>query len=134
MEQIGAGGDFSSRRAGPRVVLPRQGSAAAGSEQIADITFSGGPHGFHPGQVSTASPGPVHVDVHLPDSAEWVQLRDDATSKPYFWNRRTRATMWKPPPGIRVVWVGEKCSGVEVWYWHKGTRACTCDLPPLPPE
>ena len=59
-----------------------------------------------PGQVLTASPGPVHVDEHLPDSAEWVQLRDEATSKPYFWNRRTRVTKWKPPPGIRVVWVG----------------------------
>ena len=62
-----------------------------------------------------------------------AQLRDEATSKPYFWNRRTRATKWKPPPGIRVVWVGEKGSGGEVWYWHKGTRASTCDLPPLPP-
>ena len=100
VEQIGAGGDFPSRRAGARVVLPRQGSAAAGAKQLADIVSSGGPHFFHPGQVSTASPGPVHVDVHLPDSAEWVQLRDAATSKPYFWNRRTRATMWKPPPGI----------------------------------
>ena len=40
--------------------------------------------------------GPDHVDVHVPASIEWVQLRDDATSKPYFWNRRTRATMWKP--------------------------------------
>ena len=134
IEQIGADGDFPSRRAGPRVVLPRQGSAVAGAEQLADIVSSGGPHGFLPGQSSTASPGPVHVDVHLPDSAEWVQLRDDATSKPYFWNRRTRATMWKPPPGIRVVWVGEKGSGGEVWYWHKGTRASTYDLPPLPPE
>ena len=28
VEQIDAGGDFPSRRAGPRVVLPRQGSAA----------------------------------------------------------------------------------------------------------
>ena len=98
------------------------------TRQLADIVSSGGPHGFLPGQSSTASPGPVHVDVHLPDSAEWVQMRDDATSKPYFWNRRTRATMWKPPPGIRVVWVGEKGSGGEVWYWHKGTRASTCDL------
>ena len=31
VEQIGAGGDFPSRRAGPRVVLPGQGSAAAGA-------------------------------------------------------------------------------------------------------
>ena len=48
VEQIDAGGDFPSRRAGPRVVLPRQGSAAAGAEQLADIVSSGGPHGFPP--------------------------------------------------------------------------------------
>ena len=109
-------------------VLPRQGSADAGAVQIADITSSGGPHGFLPGQVSTASPGPDHVDMHLPDSAEWVQSRD------HYWNRRTRVTRWKPPPGIRVVWVGETGSGGEVWYWHRGTRASTYDLPPLPLE
>ena len=108
VERFGAGGDFPSRRAGPRVVLPRQGPAAAGSEQIADIPSSGGPHGFLPGQVSTAPPGPVHVDEHLPDSSEWVQFRASATRKPYYWNRRTNATAWKPPPGTRVVWVGEK--------------------------
>ena len=62
IEQIGAGGDFPSRRAGPRVVLPRQGSAATGAEQLADLASSGGPHGFLPGQVSTASPGADHVD------------------------------------------------------------------------
>ena len=78
VEQFGAGGDFPSR-AGPRVVLPRQGSAAAGAEQIADITCSGGPHGFLPGQVSSWSPGPDHVDEHLPDSSEWVQFRASAT-------------------------------------------------------
>ena len=82
VEQIDAGGDFPSRRAGPRVVLPRQSSAAAGAEQLADIVSSGGPHGFLPGQVSTASPGPVHVDEHLPDSAEWVLFRSTATCKP----------------------------------------------------
>ena len=118
IEQIDAGGDFPSRRAGPRVFRPRQRSAAAGAEQLADIV----------------SHGPDHVVEHLPESVEWVQLRDEATSKPYFWNRRTRETKWKPPPGIRVVWVGEKGSGAEVWYWHKGTRASTYDLPPLPPE
>ena len=78
VEQIGAGGDFPSRRAGPRLVLPRQGSAAAGAEQIADIISSGGPHGFLPEQFSTASPGPVHVDEHLLDSAEWVLFRATA--------------------------------------------------------
>ena len=133
VELIGAGGDFPSRLAGPRVVLPRQGSAAAGAEQIADLASSGGPHGFLPGQVSTASPGADHVDMHLPESAEWVQSCDP-NGKTYYWNRRTRVTQWKPPPGIRVVWVGETGYGGEVWYWHKGTRATSCDLPPLPPE
>ena len=118
IELIDAGGDFPSRRAFPRVFRPRQRSAAAGAEQLADIV----------------SHGPDHVDEHLPESAEWVQLRDEATSRPYFWNRRTRETKWKPPPGIRVVWVGEKGSGEEVWYWHKGTRASTYELPLLPPE
>ena len=46
MEQIGAGGDFLSRRAGPLFVLSGQSSTAAGAEQIADVTSSGGPHGF----------------------------------------------------------------------------------------
>ena len=81
LEQIVAGGDFPSRRAGPRFVLPRQGSTAAGAELIADITSAGDPHGFLPGQVSTASP--VHVDMHLPDSVEWVELYND-TGRTYF--------------------------------------------------
>ena len=117
IEEIDAGGDFPSRRAGPRVVRPRQGSAAAGVEQLADIV----------------SHGPDHVDEHLPESAEWVQSRDP-NGKTFFWNRRTRVAQWKPPPGIRVVCVGEKPKEGQAWYWHKETRASTCDLPPLPPE
>ena len=122
MEQIDAGGDFPSRRAGPRVVLPRQGSAAAGAEQLADIVSSGGPHGFLPGQVSTASPGPVHVDMYLPDSAEWVELHND-TGRTYFWNIRSNLTVWQPLAGLQVVWVGEKDEDGDVWYWHRRTRA-----------
>ena len=117
VEQFAAGGDFPSRRAGPRVVLPRQGSAAAGAEQLADIVS-----------------WPGHVDEPLPESAEWVLFRATATDRPFYWNRCTNATAWKPPPGINVVWVGEKPEGGGVWYWHKGTRASTYDLPPLPPE
>ena len=45
-------------------------------------------------------------DAHVPDSTEWVQLCDD-TCRTYYWNRRTRTTKWKPPPGIRVVWVAQ---------------------------
>ena len=56
----------------------------------------------------------VDTPVHLPESAEWVQLRDEATSRSYFWNRRTCETMWQPPPGIQVVWVGVKGSGEGV--------------------
>ena len=75
----------------------------------------------------------VDTPVPLPESVEWVQLRDEATSRTYFWNRRTRETRWKPPPGIRVVWVGQTTEGGGVWYWHKRTRASTYELPPLPP-
>ena len=67
-------------------------------------------------------------------SDEWVLMRSSDIGKSYFWNRRTRATKWKPPPGIRVVWVGERTEWGGIWYWHKGTRASTYDLPPLPPE
>ena len=115
----GLGRDFPSRRAGPRFVLPRQGSTAAGAEQIADIPSSGGPHGFLPRQVSTAFPEADHghdsyggggavvgpqgsvpgqssparrVDAPVADSSEWVQFRDAATGKPYHWNRRTNVT------------------------------------------
>ena len=111
VEQIGAGGDFPSRRAGTRVVLPRQGSAAAGAEQIAEITSSGGPHGFHPGQVSTAS---------------LLDLFTSMCTCPTLpnWNRRIFATVWKPPPGVKVVWVCERSE-------EGGSRF---DLPPLPPE
>ena len=76
----------------------------------------------------------VDTPVHLPESVEWVQLREEATSRTYFWNRRTRETKWKPPPGIQVVWVGQKTEGRGIWYWHKRTRASTYELPPLPPE
>ena len=69
----------------------------------------------------------------MPYSIEWVQLSDDKDRTSY-WNRRTRGTRWKPPPGIRVVWVGERTEEREVWYWHRGNRVSTYDLPPLPPE
>ena len=37
----------------------------------------------------------VTAQAHVPDSLEWVQL--------YYWNRRTNATVWKPPPDVKVV-------------------------------
>ena len=69
----------------------------------------------------------------MPDSTEWVQLSVGDTGKAYYWNRRTRVTRWKPPPGVKVVWVGTDEEGVP-YYWHRDTRVSTYDLPPLPPE
>ena len=133
VEQIGAGGDFLLVMQ-VLVLFPRDRvSAVAGAEQIADLASSGGLHGFLPGQVSTASPGADHVDEHLPDCAEWVQLCE-ATGRTYFWNRRSNLTVWQPPAGIHVVWVGEKDEDGGVWYWHRRTRASHWTLPPLPPE
>ena len=71
--------------------------------------------------------------AQLEDSVEWVRLRDDTSGKPYFWNRRTRASAWKPPPGVKVVWIGERNEEGLIWYWHRDTRVSTFDLPPLPP-
>ena len=73
-----------------------------------------------------------HEEVHLPNSIEWVQLCDDK-GKTCCWNRRTRTTRWKPPPGIRVVWVGTEGSRGGLFYWHKDTCASSKTLPPLPP-
>ena len=53
------------------------------------------------------------MDEHVPNSTEWVLFRATATDRPFYWNRRTNATAWKPPPGINVVWVGEKLEGEE---------------------
>ena len=91
--------------------------------------------GFSPGQknaASAASPSPrVHASVSsstpaaqledalVPDSIEWVQLRDGDAGKTYFWNRRTRATVWKSPPGVKVVWFGERTEEGGSWYWHR---------------
>ena len=41
-------------------------------------------------------------------STEWVQLRDVNSGKPYYWNRRARASVWKAPAGVEVVWVGTR--------------------------
>ena len=54
-------------------------------------------------------------------SVEWVQLSDDVTSKAYYWNRRTRQSVWKPPASIEVVWVGTLAEEGSL-HWHKVTR------------
>ena len=71
--------------------------------------------------------------AQLEDSVEWVRLRERHAGKTNYWNRRTNSTAWKPPPGVKVVWVGEKDEVGGVWYWHWDTRASTYELPPLPP-
>ena len=57
-----------------------------------------------------------HEVQHVPDSPKWV--RDRVKSRTFFWNRRTRASSWNPPEGIRVVWVCERTAEGGVWYWH----------------
>ena len=42
--------------------------------------------------------------VESDGSDVWVQMQEDG--KTHFWNRRTHQTIWKPPEGIKVVWVG----------------------------
>ena len=81
-------------------------------------------HGSLPGQSSAMS---------LPESIGWVELSDD-NGRPYFWNRRTQATVRKAPRGVQVVWVGVKDEVGGTWYWHRLTRATGYLLPPLPPE
>ena len=100
------------------------------AEQLATIPVPRGRGGHRlqgllPGQVSTASLGPDHADEHVPDSSEGVQLSDAATGKPCHWNRRTHATVWQPPRGVRVVWVCTQASGGRVYKF---------DLTPLLPQ
>ena len=68
----------------------------------------------------------------LPDSVEWVRLRERHAGKTYFWNRRTNSTVWQAPAGVEVVWYGERDEEGGIWYWHRETRVSTFDLPPLP--
>ena len=56
--------------------------------------------------------------AQLEDSVEWVRLKDDNSGKPYYWNRRSFSAVWQPPPGVKVVWNGERNEEGLVWYWH----------------
>ena len=108
----------------PTVLTPTR-IALQIAERIVDTPVPRGRvHGSLPGQSSAMS---------LPESIEWVEL-SDANGKPYFWNRRTQATVRKAPPGVQVVWVGVKDEVGGTWYWHRLTRASTYLLPALPPE
>ena len=69
------------------------------AEQIVDTPVPRGRvRGSLPGQSSLWS---------LPESIDWVEFRD-ANGRTFFWNRRTNASTWKTPSGVRVVWVGER--------------------------
>ena len=57
----------------------------------------------HSGSEPLSESSPSTRAAQLEDSVEWVRLRDDNSGKPYYWNRRTRASAWKPPPGVKVV-------------------------------
>ena len=62
----------------------------------------------HSGSELLPESSPSTPAAQLEDSVEWVRLRDGNSGKTYYWNRRTFSTVWKPPPGVRVVWVGER--------------------------
>ena len=84
-----------------------------------------------PASGSPSTPAAQLEVAPLPDSIEWVQLRERKAGKTFYWNRRTRATVWKAPAGVEVVWIGERTEE-GVYYWHRDTRFSTFD-PPLPP-
>ena len=81
--------------------------------------FYGDLQGFPNGQGSTAQnvdipvPGGVPEDTHVPGSIEWVQLSDGDMSKTYYWNKRTQATVWKPPPSARRAQGGRYTTGTR---------------------
>ena len=108
----------------PTVLTPTR-IALQMAQQIVDTPVSRGrAQGSLPRQSSAIS---------LPESIEWV-APSDPNGRPFFWNRRTQATVRKAPPGVRVVWVGVKDEVGGTWYWHKDTRDTAYLLPPLPPE
>ena len=57
---------------------------------------------------SSSTPAAQLEVAPLPDSIEWVQLRERHAGKTYFWNRRTNSTVWQGPAGVEVVWYGER--------------------------
>ena len=108
----------------PTVLTPTR-IAVQIAEQIVDTPVPRGRvRGSLPEQSSTSS---------LPESIDWVEFRD-ANSRTFFWNRRTNASTWNTPSGVRVVWVGERDEMGGIWFWHRLTRATTYSLPPLPLE
>ena len=120
--------------------LPGQSSSSshspAGVEKRADEPGEGVFRTFPQNKKSakvTSHPSSWTAAAQLEDSVEWVRLREKHAGKTYFWNRRTNSTVWRAPAGVEVVWYGEKDEVGGVWYWHRGTRVSTFDLPPLLP-
>ena len=89
--------------------------------------------GFALGVGTAPRVSPSSQAARLEDSVEWVQLWERFAGKTYYWNRRTNSTVWQTPPGVKVVWIGERNEEGGVWYWHRDTRVRTYTLPPLPP-
>ena len=87
----------------------------------------------HPGSELPPHPSSSTPAPQLEVSVEWVRLKDDKSGKPYYWNRRTFSTVWKPPPGVKVVWNSARNEEGDRYFWHSDTRVSTFDLPPLPP-
>ena len=66
-------------------------------------------------------------------SIEWVKLHVGETDQTCYWNRRSAATSWPAPAGVKVVWMGGKSDGGMVWYFNQVTGHTAHALPPLPP-
>ena len=66
-------------------------------------------------------------------SIEWVKLHVGETDKTDYWNRRSGATSWHAPPGVKVVWMGGKSDRGMVWYFNQVTGRTAHAFPPLPP-
>ena len=74
--------------------------------------------------VSSSTPAAQLEVAPLPDSIEWVQLRDGSAGKTYYWFRSTRATVWKAPDGVEVV-----CTVLGL---RRGSSSA-CHILPSPP-
>ena len=59
--------------------------------------------------------------VNSDGSIEWVKLHVGETDQTYCWNRRTRETTWRAPPGVEVLWMGGKRYRGMLWYFDQVT-------------
>ena len=121
--------------------LHRPGQSSSSADELGEGGFRTFPQhkksakvAPHSGSELPPHPSSWTAAAQLEDSVEWVRLRDVNSGKLYFWNRRTRASAWKPPPDVKVVWNAAKNEEGARYFWHTETRVSTFDLPPLPPE